>query len=88
MALSVPELTTWRDDAAARRDAAAALVAAEQIFMPAQLQRRDAARTVARGHGGQAVAGHHDVQRVAAGLEQRGRQRHPQAAFEDAQHLV
>ena len=30
MTMSGPELTTWRDDAAARRDAAAALVAAEQ----------------------------------------------------------
>ena len=34
MTMSGPELTTWRDDAAARRDAAAALVAAEQARDP------------------------------------------------------
>jgi|DEB19_MinimDraft_3_1074340.scaffolds.fasta_scaffold36572_2 hypothetical protein len=50
MALSVPELTTWRDDAAARRDAAAALVAAEQARAPGGAMQEQFLRSCNIGH--------------------------------------
>ena len=50
MTMSVPELTTWRDDAAARRDAAAALVAAEQARDPGGAMQEQFLRSCNIGH--------------------------------------
>lgn len=50
MTMSGPELTTWRDDAAARRDAAAALVAAEQARDPGGAMQEQFLRSCNIGH--------------------------------------
>ena len=48
--MSGPEVTTWRDQAAAQRDAAAALVAAEQARDPGGAMQEQFLRSCNIGH--------------------------------------